>query len=119
MSRGALLALAAMKKGLTELQAKATKAKQAADACAGAPGDFIAIQREAIEVMRDIASKPAAQLKKLEALKVREETARRLMKQDFVKLLDKQFEAEQKAGDLADHISTTEFHLRMRGILKD
>lgn len=108
-----------MKKGLTELQAKAIKAKQAADACAGAPGDFIAIQREAIEVMKDITTKPAAQLKKLEALKIREETARRLMKQNFVKLLDNQFEAEQKANDLAEYISTTEFQLRMQGILND
>lgn len=119
MSRGALLALAAMKKGLADLQSKAENAKKAADACAHAPTALITIEREAITVMRDVITKPDELLKKLEELKAGEERARRLMKQNFVKLLDRQFEAEQKARDLADYISATEFQLRMRGILKD
>ena len=71
MSRGALLALAAMKKGLTELKAKAEKAKQAADACSKAPGEFIAAQRELAALMNDDALRPAQKLKKLEALEAR------------------------------------------------
>lgn len=117
MSRGELLALAAMKKSLTDLTAKAAKAKEAADACTSATSELIALLREGHEIMGDIASKPAASLKKLEDLQVKQNRARRNMNKDLSKLLDKQFEAEHDRDALAEHITTYEWQLRMRGVL--
>lgn len=112
-----MLALAAMKKGLAELTSKATKAENAANACINATSDFMAVQREAFEIMSEVAAKPAASLKRLQALQAKEVRARRLMKQDLSKLVDKQFEAEQQRDALAEFISNFEWRLRLQGKL--
>lgn len=117
--RGELLALDILKKGLATLEAKAIKAKQATDDCADAPGKFVALQHEAIEVMRDTAAKPLQTMKKLEELKAKEARIRKAMNQDFVKLMDKQFDAEYDVESLRKHISSLEMNLRFRGILDD
>lgn len=117
--RGELLALEILRRGLIALEAKAAKAKQATDDCADAPGQFVALQREAIEVMRDTAAKPLQTMKKLEELKAKEARIRKSMNQDFVKLMDKQFEAECDAEDLRRHITSFEMGLRFRGIIDD
>ncbi len=119
MSRGDLLALAAMKKGLAELEAKAEKARAAEKACIDAPGALIALHREAVEVMRDVAAKPRESLKKLEDMKAREEAIRRHLKQDLVKLMDKTHAAEWDASALREHIAYFEMNLRFRGVLKE
>ena len=116
MSHGELLALAAMKKGLAYLTAKATKATEAVDACTHAASEFIAVQREAFEIMGEVAKTPAASLKKLEALQAKESRARRNMKKDLSKLLDKQFEAENDRDALAEFITQFERRLQMRGV---
>lgn len=115
--RGELIALEILRKGLAALEAKAAKAKQAADDCYDAPTRFVALQREAIEVMRDTAMKPAQALKKMEELKVKEARIRKTMNQDFVKLMDKQFEAACDAEDLRRHITSFEMGLRFRGVI--
>lgn len=117
--RGELIALEILRKGLAALEAKAAKAKQAADDCSDAPARFVALQREAIDVMRDTAMKPAQALKKLEEIKVKEARIRKTMNQDFVKLMDKQFEAEHDAESLRRHIAFFEMNLRFKGLIDD
>ena len=117
--RGELLALEILRRGLTALEAKAAKAKQAADDCSDAPARFVALQREAIDVMRDTAMKPAQALKKMEEIKVKEARIRKTMNQDFVKLMDRQFEAACDAEDLRRHITSFEMGLRFRGVIDD
>lgn len=119
MSRGELLALDAMKKGLRELEAKAAKAKKATEECAEAPTKILAIQREMLEVIQDKRNVGRILGNKLEALERRIDEARKAMKRDYVKLLDSQFNLEQDAKDLARHIRREECRLRNHGVLKD
>lgn len=123
MSRGDLLALAAMKKGLASLEAKAEKARKAVDACMSAPTDLCELWRESGRLLAAVTSKDATKAKKVEALAAlealadREKALKRVAKQDLVKLLDKQVAAEWDARDMRDRIQSEEFRLRMRGVL--
>ena len=82
---------------------------------------MVAIAREFVlaDVMRDTAMKPAQALKKLEEIKVKEARIRKTMNQDFVKLMDRQFEAACDAEDLRRHITSFEMGLRFRGVIDD
>lgn len=119
MSRGDLLALDAMKKGLRELEAKAAKAKKATEECAEAPTKILAIQREMLEVIQDKRNVGRILSNKLEALERRIDEARKAMKRDYVKLLDSQFSLEWDVEALAERIREEELRLRHYRVLKD
>lgn len=109
---GEELALKAMKKELTVLINRAKRAKAEADECANIVSEYIAINKEFVEIIESGAS-GAPVLKRLNDLKRRRKRADRIIKKDICKLIDKQCEAESHVRALQSEISNKEFLINL------
>jgi hypothetical protein len=108
--RGIKLALAALKKEHKRLAAVAEKAKREADEYMNTGSEFIATHQEVVAIAN--SKQPASvRLKKLDELKRRKEKAEKIRSKDFMKLLDKQSDAEIDRDALANEISKMEWRL--------
>ena len=117
MINGEELALAAMKKDLKRLTRAAEKARAEADECMSVGSEMVAIHKEFAEIVKS-GDHSKATLNKLDRLAARSEKTDRIQKKDLSKLLDKQFEAEQKRDALASEVQALEFRLSMRKELR-
>ncbi|MGZ4953600.1 MAG: hypothetical protein ACXV8Q_00690 [Methylobacter sp.] len=110
--RGIKLAIEAMKKEHKRLSAVAEKAKRDADEYMNISSEFIAIHQEYVTVANSKQS-ASVKLKKLDELQRRRDKAEKIMNKDFIKLLDKQSDAEIDRDELAHQISKMEFQLSL------
>lgn len=107
------LALDAMKKELVRLSNKAAKAKAESQECIGISSELINIHQEFAAIVRS-GSTTAETLKKLEALKARNNRAENIMKKDLIAVLDRESAAEIERDALAREIQHLEFRASMR-----
>lgn len=117
MSNGEELALAAMKRDLQRLSKAAEKAKAEADEYMNVGSEMLAIHKEFAEIVKSRDHSPAT-LKKLKDLQLKSERTDKIRKKDLSKLLDKQFEAEEKRAALAGEVQALEFRLSMRNKMR-
>lgn len=117
MSNGEELALAAMKRDLKRLSKAAEKAKAEADEYMNVGSEMLAIHKEFAEIVKYRDHSPAT-LKKLKDLQLKSERTDKIRKKDLSKLLDKQFEAEEKRAALAGEVQALEFRLSMRNKMR-
>lgn len=108
--------LDALGRELAHAEQKAAKAKAEADECANVTVEMIAINREFLEIVQSGASGPAV-IKRLAALKARDQRARRILRKDFVKLLDAQFHAEADCKAVAEELGFAKMRAAWAGHL--
>lgn len=112
MKSGRELLLQAARKELIRLVAVAEKAKKEVNEHMEAPGVIIACHRELAEIV-SLNKYDKDSLQKLADLDRRHKTAVKANKKDLVKLIDKQFDAEQACRDLETEIGNLEFMFGM------
>lgn len=113
MRSGQDLALEALRVAHKKLQATAEKAKREADEYLECGTEMIAIHRELADI---VSSKETGNhvVKQLEVLKKRRDKVDRIRKKDFIKLIDKQHNAEIERDNLGSEISMLEFRIGRR-----
>lgn len=113
MKSGEELALAAMKKELTRLSKAAERAKNEADEYYNIGSEAIAIHEEFYQIVKSGRHGDDV-IKKLGKLKVRDARVRRIMKKDFMKLLDKESSTRMDMDNLESEVQRLEFRLSLR-----
>jgi hypothetical protein len=113
---GEELALKAMKKELTVLINRAKRAKAKADERVNIVYEYIAINKEFVEIVDSDANgaSNASVVRRLNDLKRRRKRADRIIKKDACKLIEKQSEAESHVRALQDEISIKQFSINSR-----
>lgn len=104
----------ALTRELDRAEKEAQRAKAEADECAGITAEFIAINQElsAIIASKEYSSKSIAAL---EALKKRDQRAKRILNKDYSQLLDVQFNAEADRDMVAAELGNTIARLQIMG----
>lgn len=113
MKTGEILMLNTMKKELANMSRIADRAKAAVDESVEITSEIFAIHKEFVAIVNS-SETSATQLKKLEALEKRLARADKIMKKDFIKLTDKQYQAESDKDALAEEIHRLEFRMALR-----
>lgn len=90
----------------------AERAKAEADECAGITSELIAIHTEFAGIVSSKEHGPKT-IAALEALKQRDQKARRILKKDLARLLDVQFHAEADRDRVASELDCTKARLAM------
>lgn len=112
--RGEELALNAMRKEFKRLSTKAEKAKAKADEYIGLGSEFVAIHEEFKTIVDSMVAGEIV-VKKLEALQARRDRAQKIHAQDFMKLCDAQYDAEQDRDALGFEIQNYERRVNRAG----
>jgi len=110
---GEELALVAMKKEFSRLEKIAERAKAEADEYMSIGTEMLSINQEFVEIVKSKEVNESS-LKKLNALKKRSDKAEKIQKKDFIKLIDKQSDAEINRDRLAYEIQRIEFRQSLR-----
>ncbi|MBE0468013.1 MAG: hypothetical protein IBX55_00595 [Methyloprofundus sp.] len=113
MLLGEKLAIQAMKKELIRLQRIAGKAMKEANEYEDITSEFISINEEFAQIVES-KEESKVTLKKLEDLSSRRDKAMKILNKDFIKLLDKQHEAESNRNALAGEIHKMEWRISLR-----
>jgi len=108
-SRGLLISIRAIEKELKLLRAKAERYKKEADEACNIGSEFIAIHEELGKIINSKETGTHV-LQKLDALKVREKRAKKIMAKDISPLIEKQATAEVEAQSLASEL----YYMKMR-----
>lgn len=114
MKSGKELILIAMKKEFKRLSRIADKAKAEADEYMSSGSEFIAIHNELCEIINSKETGKSV-LKKLNDLQARRDRAEKIRKKDFIKLIDKQSDAEIDRDNLHSEICSMEWRVKMLG----
>lgn len=110
---GEELALIAIEKELKRLSAVAAKAKADVDARDGAYIEKIELHRKVIELANsDLSAKE--RLSKLEMMQARSKKLDAILKQDYMKLSDRQFSAEYNRDALQQYAVNLRFRIGLR-----
>jgi hypothetical protein len=111
MKTGQELLLIAAEKEYNRLCKRAEKAKAETDEHENIGKEAIDIRLKLVEVTKS-NRRPEDVLEELDKLQVRQKRVDRIMKKDFVKLLDKQFEAEHERDELGQEIQMMKFRMQ-------
>ena len=108
------LVLQSLKKELKVVSRKADKAKNAVDEYMSVGSEAIAIHQEfaAIVKSKDTGKKV---VEALEALKIRQASVDRILKKDFIHLMDVQFDTGMTRNNLRQEISKIGYRIDIRG----
>ena len=108
------LVLQSLKKELKVVSRKADKAKNAVDEYMSVGSEAIAIHQEfaAIVKSKDTGKK---EVEALEALKIRQASVDRILKKDFIHLMDVQFDTGMTRNNLRQEISKIGYRIDIRG----
>lgn len=107
------LVLRALRREHSRLSRIAEKAKAEADENSSIGSEFVAIQKELVEIVSS-GDHGKATLKRLDILQARRDKANRVLKKDLVKLIDKQYDAECERDAIGEEISMIEFRASLR-----
>jgi len=113
MKTGDELVLRALRNEFTRLSRFAEKEKAKSDEYQEIGTEFVAIHKGLVEIVNS-KEHGKATIKRLDALQERRDKANRVMKKDFIKLLDKQHDAESDRDKLGQEIATIEFRQSLR-----
>lgn len=108
MKSGKELLLQAARNELKRISVVAEKAKKECDEYMEAPAVMLACHKELAEII-STNKYDKATMQKIEDLDRRHKAAVKASGKDFIKLLDKQFDAEQMRDELATEIGSLEF----------
>ena len=108
------LVLQSLKKELKVVSRKADKAKNGVDEYMSVGSEAIAIHQEfaAIVKSKDTGKK---EVEALEALKIRQASVDRILKKDFIHLMDVQFDTGMTRNNLRQEISKIGYRIDIRG----
>jgi hypothetical protein len=113
MKTGDEITLGALRREHARMSKIADKAKAEVDEHNGITGEAFAIHREFIEIVNAKDHGPHV-IQQLDALKRRRARVDSILAKDYLKLLDRQFEAEWERNQVAQEIGTIEFRMSLR-----
>jgi hypothetical protein len=113
MKTGDELTLDALRREHSRMSRIADKAKAEVDEHNGITDEAFAIHREFIEIVNTKDHGPHI-IQRLEALKKRRTRVDSILAKDYLKMLDRKFEAEWERDQVAHEISTLEFRMSLR-----
>lgn len=124
MSKTDELTLRALKSEFKRVSALESKAKAEYDEYMNIHHELIAINKEFAQIVKENRGKNSLSesqktLDKLEALKKRQDRAKKVTDKDLMKLIDSHQELELEKIGLIDAISILNFELKQRGIVCD
>lgn len=111
------LVLRALRREHSRLSRIADKAKAEADENQNIGSEFVAIQKELVEIVSS-GDHGKATIKRIENLQSRRDKAERVLKKDLLKLIDKQLDAEAERDAVGDEISMMEFRESLRNSVR-
>lgn len=102
-----------MKKELKRLEKAYERAKENTKNCREAPSKYLELHQEAIKILNDESLELSEKLEKFDEMKKQSEKLRKLMDQDYCKLVEKEVKLLMQLEEIQRNINDSEFEARM------
>lgn len=108
------LALAALEREHQRLEKAADKAARAALECGNAPAELIAAHNDLVRLLSRPTRGAAFDIKAIDQAGARHDAAKKLMKKDYLKLLDHEHQARTTAAEFKHLVDELRFYIGRR-----